>query len=286
MTDKKEIRKIGVLGCGLMGSGIAQVAASNGYEVVVMEINEEVLNKGLGRITKNLDRMVSKGRLSDAGKDEIMGRLSGTRQLADLAGSDMVIEAVVENLDIKQDIWRKLDQLCPSNTIFASNTSSLKISLQAEATSRGDRFVGLHFFNPVPMMKLVEVIRTDETSDETHAAAMDFSRALGKDPITCVDSTGFVVNRLLTPYLLDAVRALERGIASVEDIDKAMRLGCGHPMGPLALMDFIGLDTVLYISNIMLEEFGEPSCAPPKLLSEMVSQGKLGKKSGQGFYSY
>jgi len=280
------IKKVGVLGCGLMGAGIEETAARAGFQVVVREISDEFLAGGIGRIAKNLGRAVKKGRMSQEEMDTILARIEGTTELAPFAGADLVIEAVMENLELKQGLWKELDGLCPAHTIFASNTSSLKISVQAEVTDRKDRFVGLHFFNPVPVMKLVEVIRTDETSDATHEAAMAFSRDLGKDPITCIDSTGFVVNRLLIPYLLDAIRALEKGIASREDIDKGMILGCGHPMGPLSLLDFVGLDTTLYIAGIMSDEFGEPQYKAPDLLKTMVAAGKLGRKSGEGFYSY
>jgi len=281
-----EIKTVGVLGCGLMGAGIVETAARAGFRVHAREINDELLERGLGRIRKNLGRAVRKGRMNQEEMDAVMGRIRGTTELAPFAEADLVIEAVVEDLELKQGLWRELDGLCPAETIFASNTSSLKIGLQAEATDRRDRFVGLHFFNPVPVMKLVEVIRTPETSDATHAAAMGFSRALGKDPITCADTTGFVVNRLLIPYLLDAIRALEKGIATREDIDKGMILGCAHPMGPLTLLDFVGLDTVLYIAGIMSDEFGEPQYQASALLKTMVAEGRLGRKSGEGFYSY
>ncbi len=281
-----EIKKVGVLGCGLMGSGIVETAARAGFAVVVREINDEFLQGGLGRITKNLGRAVKKGKMAQADMDAILGRIEGTTDLAPLADADLIIEAVIENLELKQGLWKELDGICPAHTLFASNTSSLKIGVQAEVTDRKDRFVGLHFFNPVPVMKLVEVIRTTDTSDATHETAMNFSRALGKDPITCIDTTGFVVNRLLIPYLLDAIRALEGGIASREDIDKGMILGCGHPMGPLTLLDFVGLDTTLYISGIMYDEFGLPQYQAPELLKTMVEAGKFGRKSGEGFYQY
>ena len=281
-----EIKKVGVLGCGLMGSGIVETAARAGFGVVVREVNDEFLQGGLGRITKNLGRAVKKGKMAQEEMDAILGRIEGTTDLAPLADTDLVMEAVIENLELKQGLWKELDGICPAHTLFASNTSSLKIGIQAEVTDRKDRFVGLHFFNPVPVMKLVEVIRTTDTSDATHETAMNFSRALGKDPITCIDTTGFVVNRLLIPYLLDAIRALEGGIASREDIDKGMILGCGHPMGPLTLLDFVGLDTTLYISGIMFDEFGLPQYKAPELLKTMVEAGKFGRKSGEGFYQY
>jgi len=280
------VEMIGVLGCGLMGAGIVETAAKAGFHVLARDISDELVESGLVRVRKNLKRAVKKGKMTSEEMDAILGRIHGTTELAPFADADLVIEAVVEDLELKQGLWKELDGLCPAHTVFASNTSSLKIGLQAEVTDRRDRFVGLHFFNPVPVMKLVEVIRTPETSDDTHELAMAFSRALGKDPITCVDTTGFVVNRLLIPYLLDAIRALEKGVATREDIDKGMILGCGHPMGPLSLLDFVGLDTVLYISGIMSEEFGERQYQAPELLRAMVSEGKLGRKSGQGFYNY
>lgn len=284
--DRMEIKKVGVLGFGLMGSGIVETAARAGFAVVVREISDEFLEGGFNRIKKNLGRAVKKGKMGQEQADAILDRIQGTTELGPLADADLVIEAVIENLELKQGLWKELDGLCPAHTIFASNTSSLKIGIQAEVTGRKDRFVGLHFFNPVPVMKLVEVVRTADTSDTTHATAMEFSRNLGKDPISCTDTTGFVVNRLLIPYLLDAIRALEKGIASREDIDKGMILGCGHPMGPLTLLDFVGLDTTLYITGIMSSEFGEPQYEAPELLRTMVADGKLGRKSGEGFYSY
>ena len=284
--DQMEIKKVGVLGFGLMGSGIVETAARAGFDVVVREISEEFLEGGFNRIRKNLGRAVKKNRMDQAQMDAILGRIQGTTELGLFADADLVIEAVIENLELKQGLWKELDGLCQAHTIFASNTSSLKIGIQAEVTGRKDRFVGLHFFNPVPVMKLVEVVCTADTSDGTHATAMEFSRNLGKDPITCSDTTGFVVNRLLIPYLLDAIRALEKGIASREDIDKGMILGCGHPMGPLTLLDFVGLDTTLYITGIMSDEFGEPQYEAPELLKTMVADGKFGRKSGEGFYSY
>ncbi len=281
-----EIKKVGVLGCGLMGAGIVETAARAGFDVVVREINEELLEGGIGRIRKNLGRAVKRGKMAQETMDAILGRIQGTTDLAAFAGADLVVEAIVENLELKQGLWKELDGLCPDHTIFASNTSSLKIGIQAEVTGRKDRFVGLHFFNPVPVMKLVEVIRTEDTSDATHETSMNFSRTLGKEPITCIDTTGFVVNRLLIPYLLSAILALEEGIASTDDIDKGMILGCGHPMGPLTLLDFVGLDTTLYIAGIMYDQFGEPQYKAPELLKTMVAEGKLGRKSGEGFYSY
>jgi len=280
------IRKIGVVGCGLMGSGIAQTAAQCGFEVKVREVSEEFLAKGLSKIESVLSGAVRKEKMTAAEKDAVMSRISGTTLVEDLADCDLVIEAVTENIELKQDLWRRLDGLCPPSTIFASNTSSIPIRVQAEVTGRADRFVGLHFFNPVPVMKLVEVIRAQTTSDATYQEAMEFSKALGKTPVTCIDTAGFIVNRLLVPYLFDAVRALQAGIATAEDIDTGMKLGCGHPMGPLTLLDFVGLDTALAISHILYEAFGFPHYKAPKLLEKLVSEGKFGRKSGEGIYKY
>ncbi len=281
-----EIRKVGVLGCGLMGSGIAQVSAQAGYDTVVREVDEAPLQKGLGSIEKRLARSVDKGKLDAGKKDEILGRLSGTTSLEDLADCDLVIEAVVEDLAIKNDMWRELDGLCGPDTIFASNTSSLTIADMAAATDRPGRMVGLHFFNPVPVMKLVEVVKTIATDAEVFDTAFDFARSLGKEPITCKDNSGFVVNLLLVPYMMDAIRAAEQGVASVEDIDKGMMLGTGYPMGPFTLLDFVGLDTTDKIGDIMFEEYKEKRYASPPLLKRMVSMGYYGRKSGMGFYDY
>ncbi len=281
-----EIRKVGVLGCGLMGSGIAQVSAQAGYDTVVREVDEAPLQKGLGSIEKRLARSVDKGKLDAGKKDEILGRLSGTTSLEDLADCDIVIEAVVEDLAIKNDMWRELDGLCGPDTIFASNTSSLTIADMAAATDRPGRMVGLHFFNPVPVMKLVEVVKTIATDAEVFDTAFDFARSLGKEPITCKDNSGFVVNLLLVPYMMDAIRAAEQGVASVEDIDKGMMLGTGYPMGPFTLLDFVGLDTTDKIGDIMFEEYKEKRYASPPLLKRMVSMGYYGRKSGMGFYDY
>ena len=280
------IRKVAVLGCGLMGSGIAEVCARAGLETTVREVDEEVLEAGLGRVGKSLDRAVAKGKLDEAQKGEILARLTGTTDIADLAEADLVIEAIVENLEIKTRTFAELDQTVQPQAIFASNTSSLTITELAAATDRTDRFIGLHFFNPVPVMKLVEIVRVLGTSDESVAAAQEFVRAVGKEPVLARDSSGFIVNRLLVPYLLDAIRAVEEGVGSVEDIDKAMQLGCGHPMGPLTLLDFVGLDTTYYIANIMFEEYREKRFAPPPLLKRMVLAGHHGRKSGRGFYDY
>ena len=280
------IRKVGVLGAGLMGSGIAEVAAKSGYATVVREVSEELGAKGLGRIDASLGKAVEKGKLAAADRDAARGRLSTTTSLADLADCDIVIEAIIENLDLKKETYRELDRLCKPETIFCSNTSSLTITEMSAATARSDRCAGLHFFNPVPVMKLVEVVRTIATSDATFETVFDFAKSLGKDPIRAHDNSGFVVNRLLVPYLLDAVRALEEGVGSAEDIDKGMELGCGHPMGPLKLLDFVGLDTTYYIAEIMFGEYREKRFAPPPLLKRMVLAGRLGRKTGRGFYEY
>jgi len=281
-----EIRTVGVVGCGLMGSGIAQVCAEAGFKVVVREVSEELLRKGLGRIESFLKKGVEKGKLTPERAQEVRGRLEGTTALERMAGCDLVMEAVVESLEAKRDVYQALDKVCPPATLFASNTSSLSITEMAAASGRADRFVGLHFFNPVPLMKLVEVVRSPLTSAPTFEAAFAFAQRLGKTPIRATDRTGFIVNRLLVPYLLDAVRALEEGVGSTADIDEGMRLGCGHPMGPLTLLDFVGLDTTYYIADIMFDEFREKRFAPPPLLKRMVQAGMLGKKSGRGFYDY
>ncbi len=281
-----EIKTVGVIGCGLMGGGIAQVAAQAGFKTVVREVNDDVLQKGLARIDKFLSRSVEKGKMTAEQKDAVMANLHGTTDLAALKECDIIIEAVVENIDLKKEIFSELDKTCPAHTIFASNTSSLTVTEMAAATNRPDRFVGLHFFNPVPVMKLVEVVRTIATSQETFDKAFAFGKSLGKEPIACKDNSGFVVNLLLVPYLLDAIRAVENGVASVEDIDKGMQLGCGYPMGPLTLLDFVGLDTTYYIANIMFDEYRESKYAPPPLLRKMVMAGYYGRKSGKGFYDY
>ncbi len=281
-----KIKKVGVLGSGLMGSGIAEIAARAGYETVVREVTDELMDKGIARIHGSLNKAVEKGKLDAAARDETVSRLSGTVDLAPLADCDLVVEAIVENLEEKRKTFGALDQVVKADAIFASNTSSLTITQIAMFTQRPDQFVGLHFFNPVPVMKLVEVVRTIVTSDETFERAFEFARAVGKEPIACRDNSGFVVNRLLVPYLLDAIRALEEGVGSVEDIDKGMQLGCGYPMGPFTLLDFVGLDTTYYIANIMFEEYREKRYAPPPLLKQMVLAGRLGKTSGRGFYEH
>jgi 3-hydroxybutyryl-CoA dehydrogenase len=269
-----------------MGAGIAQVCAEAGYRVVVREVNDALLGKGLGRIRSFLDKAVEKGKATAERRDEVLGRLSGTTDLVGLADCDVVIEAVVENLDLKREVYQTLDAVCPAHTIFASNTSSLSITEMAAFTKRGDRFVGLHFFNPVPLMKLVEVVRSPLTGAETFETMVAFGASLGKTPVRATDKTGFIVNRLLVPYLLDAIRALEEGVGSVPDIDEGMRLGCGYPMGPFTLLDFVGLDTTYYIANIMFDEFHEKRFASPPLLKRMVQAGMFGKKSGKGFYDH
>jgi 3-hydroxybutyryl-CoA dehydrogenase len=280
------VEKVGVLGCGLMGAGIAEVCARAGLDTVVREVEDSLLEKGIERIHRSLDKAVDKGKLEESEREAALGKLSGTTEIEPLADCDLIIEAIVENLDEKCRVFRQLDALVEDSAIFASNTSSLTITEIAMAAGRGDRFLGLHFFNPVPVMRLVEVVRTLMTSDESMETARDFVRAIGKEPVTCQDNSGFIVNRLLVPYLLDAIRALEEGVGSTEDIDKAMQLGCGYPMGPLTLLDFVGLDTTYYIANIMFEEYREKRFAPPPLLKKMVLAGRLGRKSGHGFYDY
>ncbi|HKT60847.1 MAG TPA: 3-hydroxybutyryl-CoA dehydrogenase [Gemmatimonadales bacterium] len=282
----RAISRVGVLGCGQMGSGIAQAAAVAGYPTVARDVETGLLAKGERSIQQSLDKLVEKAKLAGADRDAALGRLTFTVHLQDLAGCDLIIEAVTESLELKNELWRALDPLCPPHTIFASNTSSLSIGSMAAATGRADRFVGLHFFNPVPLMPLVEVVRAIGTSRETFETAEAFARRLGKEPIAAQDRPGFVVNRLLVPYLLDAARARESGLASTADIDRGMQLGCGHPMGPLTLLDFVGLDTVVRIAEIMFDEFREARFAPPPLLRRMVTAGLHGRKSGRGFYDY
>lgn len=280
------MKKVGVVGCGLMGSGIAQVCAESGYTVVVREVSDELVKKGIGKIDSFLAKGVEKGKVTKERKAEVMGRITGVTSVEALADCDIVIEAVVENLDLKRELYRGLDAACKSETIFASNTSSLSITEMAAMTKRPDRFVGLHFFNPVPLMKLVEVVRGPLTGEAPYEAAYAFAKSLGKNPVRATDKTGFIVNRLLVPYLLDAIRALEEGVGSVPDIDEGMRLGCGYPMGPFTLLDFVGLDTTYYIANIMFDEFLEKRFAPPPLLKRMVQAGLNGRKTGKGFYDY
>jgi 3-hydroxybutyryl-CoA dehydrogenase len=281
-----EIKKVGVLGCGLMGSGIAQVAATAGYTTVVRDVSDAVMAKGKAGIGKSLDKFVEKGKLPAADRDATLGRLSYVTDVAALKDCDIIIEAVTEDLDLKNDLWKELDALCPAHTIFASNTSSLTIAAMASATKRADRFVGLHFFNPVPLMQLVEVVRTVTTSPVTFERSLNFAKSLGKEAVAAKDNSGFIVNLLLVPYLLDAIRALEHGVASTVDIDNAMKLGCGYPMGPLTLLDFVGNDTTYKIAEIMFTEYRETRYAPPPLLKRMVMAGFYGRKSGKGFYDY
>ena len=281
-----EIRSVGVVGCGLMGSGIAEVAAKAGFDVVVREIHDDAVAAGRARIEKSMARAVQKEKLTAEDRDAALARLRFTTALADLADRDLVIEAIVEDVDAKVELFSALDDLCGESTIYASNTSSLTVTDMAARTQRPDRVVGLHFFNPVPVMKLVEVVRTIATSDEAFDAVFDFAGALGKEPITARDNSGFVVNLLLVPYMLDAVRQVERGVASITDIDKAMVLGCGYPMGPFALCDFVGIDTTFRIAEIMFEEYREQRYAPPPLLKRLVALGRFGRKAGRGFYDY
>jgi 3-hydroxybutyryl-CoA dehydrogenase len=280
------IKTVGVLGCGLMGSGIAQVCAAAGYRTIVREVEEGLLNRGLGRVQKFLADGVAKGKVTAEAQAKTLANLSGTTRIEELKDCDLIIEAIVENVAEKSMVFAALDAVVGEGTIFCSNTSSLCITELAAKTTRPDRFAGLHFFNPVPLMKLVEVIRALTTSDAAYQAVFAFAGSLGKEPITAPDKPGFIVNRLLVPYLLDAIRSYEHGLGTVEDIDKGMKLGCGYPMGPFTLLDFVGLDTTYYIANIMFEEYREPAYAPPPLLKRMVLAGRLGKKSGEGFYKY
>lgn len=281
-----EIKSVGVLGGGLMGSGIAQVAAQSGCTTIVREVSDAICQRARAGIEKTLAKGIEKGKVTPEQRDRTLGNLTVTTDIAALKNCDIVIEAVVEDLEVKNGLWRELDVLCPAHTIFASNTSSLTIAAMASATSRADRMVGLHFFNPVPLMKLVEVVRTVTTSEETFRRAFDFAKALGKEPIAAKDNSGFVVNLLLVPYLIDAINALEHGVASVTDIDKGMQLGTGYPMGPFTLLDFVGLDTTYKIAEIMFDEYREKRYAPPPLLKRMVLAGMYGRKSGKGFYDY
>lgn len=280
-----EIKKVGVLGCGLMGSGIAQVCAQAGYETLVREVNEDLLNKGLDGIRKFAGKMAEKGQLKISA-DEVMKNLRGTTRLEDMADRDLIIEAVPEIFDLKRATFTTLSNVCRENVILCSNTSSLSIVEMAVVAKHPERFVGLHFFNPVPRMELVEVVKTILSSDEVFKQVFDFAGTLGKKPVAATDKPGFIVNRLLVPYLLDAIRAYEQGFGSIEDIDKGMQLGCGYPMGPFTLLDFVGLDTTYYIANIMFDEFKDARFAAPTLLKRMVMAGQYGRKSGKGFYDY
>jgi len=280
------ITNVGVVGCGLMGSGIVQVAAQAGCQVLFVEANDELVKRGLGRLHETLEGLVSKGKLDAKARDATQARIAGTTRLEDLKSCDLVIEAMTENQPLKNETFAKLDRICPPSTILASNTSSCNVTAMAAATRRPGLVLGLHFFNPVPLMKLVEVVRTILTDDPAVQTAIEWVRALGKTPVQTKDSTAFIVNRLLVPYLLDAIRVYESGLASLEDIDTAMKLGCGYPMGPFTLLDLVGLDTTMYVAEVMFEEFREPRYAPPPLLKRMVIAGQLGRKTGKGFYRY
>ena len=281
-----EIRKVGVVGCGLMGSGIAQVAAMAGFSTVVREVSDDLLKKGLASIQKSLGKFAEKGQITAGQKAEALARLQGTIDLASLGDCDLVIEAIIENLDRKRELFRELDSLIQPDAILASNTSSISITEMMTSTGRAPRFLGLHFFNPVPLMKLVEVVKTVVTDPMVLESGLGFARAVGKTPILTSDRGGFIVNRLLVPYLLDSIRALEEGVGSIVDIDNGMKLGCGHPMGPLTLNDFVGLDTTYYIAEVMFNEYREKRFATPPLMKRMVAAGMLGRKSGKGFYDY
>jgi len=281
-----EIKKVGVVGCGLMGSGVAQVAAMAGFPTVVREVSNELLSKGLGGIEKSLAKFAEKGQITAEQKAASFARLQPTLKLQDFAECDLVIEAIIENLDRKRELFRELDAIAKPEAIFASNTSSLSVTEMMTATRRASQFLGLHFFNPVPLMKLVEVVKTVATDAAVLESALAYARAVGKTPIVTSDRGGFIVNRLLVPYLLDSIRALEEGVGTIVDIDNGMKLGCGHPMGPLTLNDFVGIDTTFYISEIMFNEYREKRFAAPPLMKRMVAAGMLGRKSGKGFYDY
>jgi 3-hydroxybutyryl-CoA dehydrogenase len=280
-----EIRNVGVLGCGLMGSGIAQVSATAGFDVTVLEVDQKFLDKGFAGIEKSLAKFAEKGTIKET-PQAIRSRLKGTTNPKDLANCDIVVEAVIENIGEKKKMYAALDDVAKKDAIFASNTSSISITELMAATKRPHRFVGLHFFNPVPLMKLVEVVRTIATSDDAYESAYEFGKKLGKVPVRTSDKTGFIVNRLLVPYLLDAIRAYEEGVGSIEDIDTSMKLGCGYPMGPFTLLDFVGLDTTFYITHVMYDEFKERRFASPPLLKRLVMAGWYGRKTGKGFYDY
>jgi len=280
------IQVVGVVGCGLMGSGITQVIAMSGFNVVVREVNDQLLDKGMGIIEKSLQKFVEKNQLSEVEKKNTLSRIKRTTAVSDLKNCDLVIEAVTENPQLKKELFAELDRLCPKHTILASNTSSISITEMAAATGRPERFIGLHFMNPVPLMKLVEVIRTIQTADEVFETGVQFAEKLGKVPVRTWDRVGFIVNRLLIPYLLDSIRALEQGFGSIPDIDKSIHLGLNHPMGPFTLLDFVGLDTTLFIAEIMFDEYREQRFAPPPLLKRLVTAGWNGRKAGRGFYDY
>jgi 3-hydroxybutyryl-CoA dehydrogenase len=280
------IKKLGVIGCGLMGSGIAQVAVQAGFQTTVVEANQELLDRGLGGIKRALEALVARAKLEASAKDDALGRLKGATSFEALEDVDLVIEAITENQPLKNETFAKLDAICPPHALLASNTSSCNVTAMAAATKRPGQVLGLHFFNPVPLMKLVEVVQSILTDDKTIAAAYEWVQAVGKVPVKTKDSTAFIVNRLLVPYLLDAIRIYEGGLASLEDIDQAIKLGCGYPMGPFTLLDLVGLDTTMFVAEVMFEEYREPRYAPPPLLKRMVMAGHLGRKSGKGFYDY
>jgi len=280
-----DVKKVGVLGCGLMGSGIAQVAATAGFDVTVLEVEQKFLDQGFAAIEKSLAKFAEKGTIKET-PQAIRGRLKGTTKKEDLAGCDIVMEAIIENVEEKKKMYSSIDGIVKKEAIFASNTSSISITELLTSTKRPERFVGLHFFNPVPLMKLVEVVRTIATADEVYQTAYEFAKKLGKVPVRTSDKTGFIVNRLLVPYMLDAIRAYEEGVGSIEDIDNAMKLGCGYPMGPFTLLDFVGLDTTYYITHVMYDEFKERRFASPPLLKRLVMAGWYGRKTGKGFYDY
>jgi 3-hydroxybutyryl-CoA dehydrogenase len=280
------IKQVGIIGCGLMGSGIAQISAQAGFPTVVIEANQALLDKGLGGMRKSLEGLVAKARMDERAKEDTLGRIRGSTQLDDLKDCDLVIEAITENQPLKNETFARLDAICRPGALLASNTSSCNITAMAAATKRPGQVLGLHFFNPVPLMKLVEVVQSILTGDATVAAAYEWVQAVGKVPVKTRDSTAFIVNRLLVPYLLDAIRVYEGGLATLEDIDQAMKLGCGYPMGPFTLLDLVGLDTTMFVAEVMFEEFREPRYAPPPLLKRMVMAGRLGRKTGRGFYDY
>ncbi|HEY2993738.1 MAG TPA: 3-hydroxybutyryl-CoA dehydrogenase [Methylomirabilota bacterium] len=280
------IKNVGVIGCGLMGSGIVQVSAQAGYSVLFVEANDELVKRGLGRLRETLEGLAAKGKLEAKAKDETLGRIAGTTRLDDLKACDLVIEAMTENQALKNETFAKLDRIAAPHAILASNTSSCNVTALAAATRRPGQVLGMHFFNPVPLMKLVEVVRTILTDEAAAHTATEFARSVGKVPVQAKDATAFIVNRLLVPYLLDAIRVYEGGLASLEDIDQAMKLGCGYPMGPFTLLDLVGLDTAMYVAEVMFDEFREPRYAPPPLLKRMVMAGQLGRKTGRGFYTY
>jgi 3-hydroxybutyryl-CoA dehydrogenase len=280
------IKQVGIIGCGLMGSGIAQISAQAGFPTVVIEANQALLDKGLGGMRKSLEGLVAKARMDERAKEDTLGRIRGSTQLDDLKECDLVIEAITENQPLKNETFARLDAICRPGALLASNTSSCNITAMAAATKRPGQVLGLHFFNPVPLMKLVEVVQSILTGDATVAAAYEWVQAVGKVPVKTRDSTAFIVNRLLVPYLLDAIRVYEGGLATLEDIDQAMKLGCGYPMGPFTLLDLVGLDTTMFVAEVMFEEFREPRYAPPPLLKRMVMSGRLGRKTGRGFYDY